>query len=135
MTKTVTLPIEEYEELVQAQKAADSQLQKANKIIRENSIHVCLEYITYGQYMCDCVTRNIKLNTIISNTENENWKYFIEEIENHYESEIRSLKKQINDKHDLANQYSDDRINLSNKICEYNKKGRWYRFFNKCEVT
>lgn len=48
MTKTVTLPIEEYEQLVNARKAADADMRKAHEIMSKHQVKVQITTWTDG---------------------------------------------------------------------------------------
>ena len=130
--KTVTLPLEEYEHLVNAQKSADIVMRKAKSMIEKNEVQIVL-HRERGSQINYCVSPDwvapklvLPLDCLRSfgkKDASEELEKMIDEASNHIRQECSLKLSECNTEVERCR-------GILNAILDYNKKGALYRFFN-----
>ena len=133
--KTVTLSLKEYDELVNAQKAADVEMRKAKAMINKRKVEIVLHRDRELYFHRLSLGYDNRLSTVFYDEPvwffgegeiKDKAKEIIEQASKHIQGECETKIKECNEKTERCNE-------IINKLKAYNAKGAWHRFFNKFE--
>lgn len=132
-SKTVTLPLEEYEALINAQKVADAEMRKAKSMLEKNQVEIVIRHNDYtgllSVYGLGAVDRRVL-------PRDELWIFNSDdEVKKKLEETLKFATDHIQDKCDLKINECNAKIERCEELVErvraYNARGAIHRFFNE----
>lgn len=131
--KTVTLPLEEYEALINAQKTADAEMRKAKAILENNQIEIIIRRDDYTG-MLSIHGLGVVAREVIPRK--ELWVFNSDdEVKKKIEDILKFATDHIQDKCDLKIVECNTKIEQCKRLVErigrYSAKGALHRFFNE----
>lgn len=131
--KTVTLPLEEYEALINAQKVADTEMRKAKSILEKNQIEIIIRRDDYTGML---LTHGLGVVAREVMPREELWLFNSDdEVKKKLKDILEFATDHIQDRCDLKIGECNTKIEQCKRLVErvgaYNARGAMHRFFNE----